>query len=465
MRTNTIESVRWMDIPARVVAVDGNENPKAWLQATAPSNIEAMCKGRLAEEIPRISTMLSPSHHLASAMALDRLFGVEPPALAVNTREALLQAQFLTAHLRKLYFLLTAFENPFEDFSSPRKKGPARATSKELDDIMKRLALAQEACAILGGRSDHPLTALPGGVSRFLKDELYDRLEEIAEALLDATRKTAVFFTERFFADAKALKDYAEIGPGPLPCLFLDGRDVEDPENVKEGEIAVADPSGKRTGKFATDKVEDNIGLATEPWTREPFAFFKESGWKGVGNGADGFFLVGPLARLNSGKELSTPEAEKLRQKMVEEMGAFPHYTVPAAFRALVVESVGAAEKLAGLCTREKLAGPSIRQIPKQIGQEGHAALESPQGLIRHWYRVDERGVVKDIRILDVSAENNASRCLAAQKAFESAVARKYGWDRTKNQIEVSLLPFWWCLLCSGKKLGRGFRSMLSFLA
>ena len=81
-----------------------------------------MCKGRQVEELPRILTILSPAHHLASAMALDKLFGVEPPALAVNMREALLQAQFLTSHLRKLYFLLTAFENPFEDFTSPRKK-------------------------------------------------------------------------------------------------------------------------------------------------------------------------------------------------------------------------------------------------------------------------------------------------------------------------------------------------------
>ena len=442
MDSKTIESVRWMDLPSRVVVLNGSQTPKAWLQAVAPMDISGMCKGRQVEELPRILTVLSPAHHLASAMALDKLFGVEPPALAVNMREALLQAQFLTSHLRKLYFLLTAFENPFEDFTPPRKKGPSHESYKKMDDIMKQLALAQEACAILGGRNDHPLTALPGGVSRFLKEELYERLGEIAEALLDGTQKTAAFFIEKIFSDPKALEKYAEVGIDPMAGMAVQGRDVSDPENPKQGEIVVTDAFGKQAERFAADKVEDKIDLATEPWTHAPFAYLKDKGWKGSESDADSLYFVGPLARLNSGGELATPKAEEQRQKMIEDLGAFPHFTVKAAFRALVVESVGAAENLAELCVMEKLTGASIREIPKQIGEGGLAALETPQGLVYHRYKVDEKGIVQDVRVVDTSAENNGLRCLLAQKAYENAAARKDNWDNIKKQIEISLLPF-----------------------
>ena len=224
--------------------------------------------------------------------------------------------------------------------------------------------------------------------------------------------------------------------------ISVQGRDVSDPENPKEGEIVVTDGSGKKTERFSADKVEDKIDLAAEPWTHAPFAYFKDKGWKGVVKGAGSLYLVGPLARLNSGGELATPKAEEQRQKMIEDLGEFPHFTVKAAFRALVVESVGAAEQLAELCVMEKLTGASIREIPKEIGREGLAALETPQGLVYHRYQCNEKGIVEDVRVVDVSAENNWMRCLLTQKAYENAAARQDNWDNIKKQIEVSLLPF-----------------------
>ena len=162
---------------------------------------------------------------------------------------------------------------------------------------MKQLALAQEACAILGGRYDHPLTALPGGVSRFLKEELYERLGEIAEALLDGTQKTAAFFIETIFSNPKAFEKYAEVGIDPMAGMAVQGRDVSDPENLKEGEIVLTDRAGKQAERFAADKAKDKIDLATEPWTHVPFAYLKDKGWKGAESGADG-----PLFRRPPGQ-------------------------------------------------------------------------------------------------------------------------------------------------------------------
>lgn len=438
-QTKTIDPVRWQDLPSRVTILNNNGTARVYYQVTSTLNISAICEGRPVEEIPRILTILSPAHHLVSAKALDRLFEVTPPPLAINMREALLQTHFLTGHFRKLYFLLTAFENPFKDSASPRRGTSQYIFSHISKDIMRHLALAQEAAIILGGRIDHPVTSLPGGVSGYLKNNSYERLEEIAGILVQFVGDLADFFRKNFWTSPKALKDFSEISLKPMAGISLDIRNSEDSENPREDEMVV---SGKETTRFFIEKALDNIDLAKESWSYLPFAFFRDKGWQGVQLEADSLFFTGPLARMNSSKSMDTERAEEERCNMVENLGPFPHFSVCAAFWALIVEAFQSAEKMTRLCVREKLTGPFTRQIPKNIGSEGFAALESPQGIIYHHYQVDSKGLVKNIRILDTSMQNNALCCLIAQKAYEVSMTDKDSWEKTKNRIEVSLLPF-----------------------
>ncbi|MCK7503557.1 MAG: hypothetical protein MZV70_05225 [Desulfobacterales bacterium] len=137
------------------------------------------------EELPRILAILGPAHHLVGAQALDQLFGVEPPPPAVNMRRALLETLFFSEHLQKIYFLLTAWEHPFRELRQAGRGAAVSPVPGALpDEIMHALALAQEGAAILGGRSAHPLTAIAGGVSRYLKEDAYLRLADIAEQCL-----------------------------------------------------------------------------------------------------------------------------------------------------------------------------------------------------------------------------------------------------------------------------------------
>ena len=113
MNNVTFEPLRWQEDPVRISILHDAESLNAYYQVTAPRDVARMCKGRPVEELPRILSLLSPSHHLVSAMALDRLFGVEPPPMALNMREAFLQAHVFSHHLRKLYFLLSSWQDPF----------------------------------------------------------------------------------------------------------------------------------------------------------------------------------------------------------------------------------------------------------------------------------------------------------------------------------------------------------------
>ncbi len=256
-QTKTIDPVRWQELPARLTTLKTNGTCRVYYQVIAPLNISAMCEGRPVEEIPRILTILSPAHHLVSAKALDRLFDVTSPPLALNMREALLQTQFLTGHFRKLYFLLTAFENPFKDSPLPRRGTSQYTFSHMAKDSMRHLALAQEAAVILGGRHEHPLTSLPGGVSCYLKNSNYERLEEIAGILVKFVGDLADFFRKNFWTSAKAMKDFSEISLKPLAGVSLHVRNSGDSENPREDEIVVTDVSGKETTRFSIEKAGD----------------------------------------------------------------------------------------------------------------------------------------------------------------------------------------------------------------
>ena len=442
IQTKTIDPVRWQDLPARMTTVNKNGTSRVFYQVTAPLNISALCEGRPVEEIPRILTILSPSHHLVSAKALDHLFDVTPPTLAENAREALLQAQFLISHFRKLYFLLCSFESPFREAVSYRRETSQFSFSLMANEIMRHLALAQETSVIIGGRNDHPITSLPGGISCYLKSNIYERLEEITGALVEFVGELAEFFRKYIWNSSKFLKNLSDINLRPTAGILLDRLNTNGSENIGKEEMVVTDKTGKELKRFPTEKVQENIDLFEESWSYLPFAFFKEIGWNGLKTDGDSLFFTGPLVRMNFKTSMDTEKAEEERCNMVKMIGPSPNFSVCAAFWALIVEAIQSAEKMNRLCVREKLTGPFVRQIPKTLGSEGFAALESPQGVIYHHYEVDSKGLVKKIQVLDTSMLNNALRCLVAQKANEMSMAENYNWEKTKNRIEVSLIPF-----------------------
>lgn len=434
MSSVTLDALRWQEQPAKATITVNGGPPHVYFQITAPREVAAMCQGRPVEELPRILSILSPAHHLCAARALDRLFGVEPPPVAQNMREALRLALFFRDHLRKFYFLVTSLENPFADFWSQEAQRGPHGVRPLLEDLMRHVSLAQEAAIILGGRADHPVTAVAGGVSRSLKEEHHARLAEIAAACRSCAERLGGFLREQVFPQGKILGEIRGLEAGPLTSLSL----APEPDG-----LVLRGAGGGEEERFGAAALFDKVGLHQESWSYEPFAFLKAKGWQDLGKApADSLFFVGPLARLNNGQPLATPMAEDERQRLVEALGAFPRFEVVAAYWALLVELLGSAEGLVALCEVEKLSGPVLRTIPKAVGKEGHAALESPRGLIYHHFRTDERGLVVEAQVLDTATANNGLFGILAQRAVEASLARKEPWEETKKRIELSLLAY-----------------------
>lgn len=434
------DALRWTQTPTRIKIERNGARPHLYLQVAAPRQVGAMCIGRPVEELARILTILSPAHHLASAEALDRIFNVEPPPLAVNMREALLKTLFIQNHLRKIYFLLSSRSGPFLPINSDHLAKSTAHCQALLDPIMKNISLTHEAVSILGGRQDHPLCAVPGGMSRPVKEKECERLAEIASACLDFSLNLAGALKDEVLLSQEALGCLADVSPGPvLSTCFIPA----------ESAVVFLDDSGAEKARFSPEHLLGEIGFSMQPWSYEPFAYLRSASSNpdpmdtlGIGDiSRSQCFFVGPLARLNTRAALSPPASEE-RERLVAEFGALARFDVLSGFKALPVELFQSAERLVELCTEQNLVGTEIRNLPSTLLAEGSAALESPQGLICHRYEVDEKGLVKNVEVLDAAGLNNLFRSLIAQAAAEAAIKQNETQQGIRNAVELALLPF-----------------------
>jgi len=438
-----VDALRGLDEQARVTIIPNQgKAPQVFFQITSPRDFAALCLGRPVEELPRILTILSPAHHLVSALAVDHLFGVEAPPMAVHMREALRQTLIFEQHLRKFYFFISSDLNPFRPSSSLTKgSGDRQSSPYLLDEIMGHIALAQDAMALLGGRSDHPLSSVAGGVSRYLpKEENFERLRQVANSCLTFAQKLGKFLHQHLLDQEQPWSQLKEIAVGPLSFMGL--------EESSE-KIFLKDGTGGITDTFSADKLLTHIGLLRAPWSYEPFAYLKNaSGGAKLKDriGLDGLsddqcFFSNPLARLNNNSPL-TDLAEEERQLFLQGWGPLPRFDSLTAYWAMFLEVLEAAEKMSDLFQKEKLLGPETRILPSRMDREGRAVLESPRGLLYHHYTVDEKGLVKEIEVLDTATLNNALRALLAQKAAEIALSRNGSPQEMKQLLELVLLPY-----------------------
>ncbi len=417
----TLDPVAWVEEPARIViAHDADGAQSVRFEVAARADLARAAVGRPAEELPRLLPALSSvsavAHHLASARALDQVFGVTPPPTGEALRRALLLADFIRAHMRRLALLLAAPESPLG--SLPRRHWPAPRHSVSpafIGDLMRGTALAQEALEVIGGRVGLPVLAVPGGVARALPEggKGRDRLAAVSASLLEFAHRTQIVMHETLNTHSEWQAFFnGEAFSLPMTSLALFGEHGR--VDWLGGHLHVVAPDGSEIARFSPAEHADHIAEHAEPWSSQAFAHLKAHAWPGL-EAADtaGLFRVGPLARLNaSGYPLSGAE-------LAERMELVETHSLATSVWAGLIELLDASEMLAALSQDEVLAGTEVRSLPTpaQVVGVGAAAVEGPAGLVLHAYRTDARGIVQQARVLDPATLNNAARNLVARRA------------------------------------------------
>jgi len=183
-------------------------------------------------------------------------------------------------------------------------------------------------------------------------------------------------------------------------------------------------------------------------WSYMKFPFIVSRG------AAEGWYKVGPLARVQNCDSIGTPRAEAARQQlMATSPGRLIH--APLSYHwARFIEMLHALEVIDGLLQDPDLSGAELATR----GERGRVAvgiIEAPRGTLIHHYEVDEHDLVTKCNLIVSTTHNNQ-----AMNESIREVARRHldGHAQTPgllNQVEVAIRAFDPCLSCATHALGK----------
>jgi NAD-reducing hydrogenase large subunit len=184
-------------------------------------------------------------------------------------------------------------------------------------------------------------------------------------------------------------------------------------------------------------------------WSYMKFPFVKTLGPE------DGWYRVGPMARLNVVDFIDTPLAnEALKVLRAATVGA-PNSTSLANHWARMIEVLHCMEKIRELLQDSDLQGTDL--VAKgQRREEGVGVIEAPRGNLIHHYKVDEHDQVTYCNLIVSTTHNNEAMNRAVKDvAMKHVSGHAEVTEGMLNHIEVAIRAYDPCLSCATHALGQ----------
>lgn len=429
---------------------------EAYLQIPELRGFEAFCVGRPAEEMPHITARICgvcpAAHHLAAARALDDLYHVEPPPAGHKIRDLFYNLFMFEDHTLHFYFL----GGP--DFVV----GPgAPAAERNVLGVINKVGLdigkkviairkeAREIMAAIGGRTVHPVFALPGGVSKPLDRELVERAKRAAAGFVDFAQFSLEVFANVVLKNQSYLKIVTS-EEFTHRTHYMGLVDEENQPNFYRGQVRVVSPTGEQLARFEPKEYLSKIAERVEPWTFVKFPYLRNPGWKGFVDGAgSGVYRVGPLARLNVAARMATPKAQEHFEAMYKALGGRPAHQTLAFHWARLIEALQAAETIEALVHDPEILDPNVRTLPTSAPTEGIGIVEAPRGTLVHHFRTDPNGVLTFVNLIVASLHNAAPVQMSIRKAAKAFIKGGKVSDGLLNTLEMAFRAYDPCNSCA----------------
>ena len=427
---------------------------------------EQFCVGRPVEEMPRITTRIcgvcSEAHHMASAKACDATYQVEPPPAARKLRELLYSAFYVGDHATHFY-ILGGPDFVMGPDAPPAERNILGMIHKLGLDVGKTVigarAAAHEIVKILGGKTIHMVTSIPGGVTKGVTKDERTRILALAGTLLEFGKFTLQVLDD-FVLKNQAYVDLILSDTYTHRLHSMGTVDEKNHVNFYEGQIRVVDCDGHEIVKYHPRDYLQHIAEHVEPWSYLKFPFLKSRGWTGFTEGADsGVYRATPQSRLNAADGMATPLAQAEYERYFETLtgdrsGRTPVHQTLAIHWARVVELLYAAERTMQLAQDEEILSPDIRVLPTQKPHEGIGSVEAPRGTLTHHYVTDDRGILKQVNLIVGTTNNHAAISMSIKKAAQGLIRKGVEiTEGTLNRIEMAFRAYDPCFACATHSL------------
>lgn len=458
MKRITIEPVTRLEGHAKIEIFlnDAGNVERAFFQVVELRGFEKFCEGRLAEEMPKITTMICgvcpTAHHMASTKALDALFDVEPPPAAKKLRELMYSTFMVEDHLLHFFFL----GGP--DFIvGPQAEAPMRnilgviskVGSENANKLINLRKQCREILTLIGGKPIHPVCGLPGGVSKYITEDDRKNIVNVTKEAIEFSQFVLKAFNDIVLEN----KDYLDLITGDIyyhNTYYMGMVDKDNNVNFYDGDIRVVDPTGNEIVKFHGSQYLDYIGEHVEPWSYIKFPYLKQIGWKGFVDGKEsGIYRVAPLARLNVSDGMATPLAQEHYEKMYQVLGSKPAHNTLAYHWARLIETLYAAERMLELASDKDITSQEVLNVPTNTPKEGVGVVEAPRGTLIHHYKTDEKGVLTEVNLIVATLNNSAAICMSIENAAKKIIKNGKVDDGLLNMVEMAFRAYDPCFGCA----------------
>jgi NAD-reducing hydrogenase large subunit len=431
---------------------DDNNVQEARLHIVEFRGFERFIQGRPYWEMPvavqRLCGICPVSHHLCAAKAIDWLVGGEKlTPTAEKMRRLMHYGQTFQSHVLH-FFHLCSPDLLFGFDADPAIRNIIGVAAKYPELAKQGILMrkyGQEVIRMTAGKKIHGTGAIPGGINKNLsiaeRDELLKDLDQMVEWSRGALKIAKDYTVENL----ELAKTFGSFDSSHLSIIRADGA-----MDLYNGGLRAID----KDGKTIFDHVENQdylsyIAEEVRNWSYMKFPFIKSIGPE------NGWYRVGPLARVNTCDFIDTPEAEAARKEFKALTGGKPNNLTLAYHWARMIEVLHSIEKIAELLHDSDLQGTDLVTRGDRR-DEGVGILEAPRGTLFHHYRIDENDIVTMCNLIVSTTSNNEPMNRAVQKVAQDYLSgRPEITEAMLNHVEVAIRAYDPCLSCATHALGQ----------
>ena len=431
---------------------DENRVTQTRLHIVEFRGFERFIQGRPYWEVPvlvqRLCGICPVSHHLCAAKAVDRIVGGEKlTPTAEKIRRLMHYGQTFQSHA--LHFFHLASPDLLFGFDADPAKRNVIGVAAEYPELAKQGILmrkfGQEIIRATAGKKIHGTGAIPGGVNKNLslaeRDEFLPQVDQMM-AWSEAAVKVAADYTTENLAMAAP---FGSFDSNHLSIVAADGA-----LDLYDGHLRAIDSRGEKVfDQVDPQDYHTMIAEEVRPWSYMKFPFIRSLGPE------EGWYRVGPLARLNTCDHIDTPKAEAARKAFFEAVGGAPCNVTMAYHWTRMIELLHSMEKMEILLNDPDLQGEDL-VVKGERREEAAAILEAPRGTLFHHYRVDANDQVVMANLIVSTTSNNEPMNRAVRKVAEDHLAgHSEITEGMLNHVEVAIRAYDPCLSCATHALGQ----------
>jgi coenzyme F420-reducing hydrogenase alpha subunit len=358
------------------VKLKNNKVEQARLKIFEPPRFfEGFLENRHFTEAPditaRICGICPVAYQMSSVHAMEQIVGFRSNETIRELRRLLYCGEWIESHALHTFMLHAPDFLGYPDAITMAKD--------HRDWVKKALELKKtgnDIVNILGGREIHPINVKVGGFYRYPQKNDFEELRVRLDMASKIAHEATLWFSSLEFPDFEYDYEFLALRHGK-----------EYPMN--EGRLV-----SSKGLDIAIDQYEEHFD--------EEHMHYSTTLHTVLDGNKDRLFLTGPLARFN----LNYDVLPKSVKTLAKETGLKPMVKNP--FKSLIVrmiETYYACEEAKRIIDNYDYPATEAEPIVAKAGK-GQSVTEAPRGILFHRYEIDDKGLIKNARIVAPTSHN-----------------------------------------------------------